>query len=341
MDFAQGLDFPSTFWLMIAPPAWGKTHQLLSLLTNSPDTLFVFISPLRALANEFYGKTKDQYSVLLITESQSWKNFSERHQLVIVTPETCGNSIEMLSASAKKILFVLDEFHLYFYWGTTFREIMWECLINVLVTEQPVLALTATLAPEQEVFFLEQMKNQVHLVIKMNYGNQKLLHLPKQSIFIPKIWKDKSDWLVQHELEKSSRGCVLFFVAFRSDVDRFKVFFENQGYLVLTCVGGEASLFADQLKKNPAPDLIISTTVLSHGVNLPQIRAVIFNYKLNNLDFWVQMVGRGGRKGEKYFLYSHDLFSFTRWRMFISLVKLTGILGLRFLFPWNESANQN
>ena len=59
-------------------------------------------------------------------------------------------------------------------------------------------------------------------------------------------------------------------------------------------------------------DCIFSTTTLSHGVNLPEIKKVFIDYEVKNFDFWLQMIGRGGRQGSDYQVYSTDEFHTTR-----------------------------
>jgi superfamily II DNA or RNA helicase len=61
---------------------------------------------------------------------------------------------------------------------------------------------------------------------------------------------------------------------------------------------------SERLKSQPNPDFIISTTVLSHGVNLPKIEKLFFTYKVENPDLWIQMVARGGRKGEEFQVFA-------------------------------------
>ena len=47
---------------------------------------------------------------------------------------------------------------------------------------------------------------------------------------------------------------------------------------------------------------------MSHGVNLPEIKKVFINYEVKNYELWLQMIGRGGRQGSLYEVYSFDQF---------------------------------
>jgi superfamily II DNA or RNA helicase len=82
---------------------------------------------------------------------------------------------------------------------------------------------------------------------------------------------------------------------------------------------------AERLKAHPHPDYIISTTVLSHGVNLPDISKIYFLYVVENLDFWIQMTARGGRRGERYQVFALERPTDLNWsylRNFIQVLWL-------------------
>jgi superfamily II DNA or RNA helicase len=76
----------------------------------------------------------------------------------------------------------------------------------------------------------------------------------------------------------------------------------------------------------PVPDFIIATTVLGHGVNLPLIKRVFFLYPVKNPDFWLQMVARGGRRGESYSVFALENpigIRFSRFKNFTTILWLT------------------
>jgi superfamily II DNA or RNA helicase len=341
MDYEICPDFNSTLWLMIAPPAWGKTYRLLDLFRKRSDVLYIFVSPLRALANEFNEKISPQFQSLLIEGHKNWQQFLGDEQVVIVTPELILGQLFRLNRVDRPILFILDEFHLYSYWGTTFRESMWETLIEIALTEKPILAMTATYGQLEENFFINQLKNQIEIIVKIDQGNQRLLYPPSEIRLISPNLRGKIKYFVLHELEKKKRGSVLFFVEYRSLVQEYEKIFSSLGFRVLSCVGGEAAQFSLKLQQFPDPDLIIATTVLSHGVNLPKISSILFSYELKNDDFWIQMVGRGGRKGETYNLYTFDKRKISYWSKLKSFVKLNWIIIISSLSPWDSFANED
>jgi superfamily II DNA or RNA helicase len=341
MEYFYAPDLHSTLTLIIAPPAWGKTYRLLELFRQRPEVLYVFVSPLRALANEFHQKICSEFQTLLIENNQSWMSFCGIEQVIIATPETLVGRLSFQENLFRPVLFILDEFHLYSYWGTTFRECMWESMIEIALTGKPMLAMTATFGEKEELFFQEQFQNQIEQIIKINYGNQTLLYPPKKKFYVFSHMKKNIRDFVLFELEKKQTGTVLFFVQYRKQVELYEKLFSDCGYQVLSCVGGEAEEFSQKLKHTSAPNLIIATTVLSHGVNLPKISCILFSYEVQNFDFWIQMVGRGGRKGESYNLYTFDPEQISRWSKLKSLVKLHWILMISHLSPWEAFANED
>lgn len=296
--------------LLIAPPAWGKT-QLLKKLFEEKQNYFVFISPLRALANEFYENIKDQFQVLNIERMTDWKNLKKDDQIIIVTPELLTeHRLHFLSQRTM----ILDEFHLYFYWGTSFREEMWRGLIDICTISKKIVALTATMSESNFSFMREQFKNFEQEITIIDVGNQRLKNKPQKIVYLNS--KEPTTWKYFVNLEQEST--ILLFCQFRNQVRKLEKYYQEQGVNVLSCLGGEASHFSQKLKLNPRPQLIISTTVLSHGVNLPRLDKIVFTYKVANEDFWIQMVGRGGRKGECFEVITYDQFMLNKWLKFRS-----------------------
>jgi len=324
--------------LLIAPPAWGKTYRLIEMMKHSPD-LWIFVSPLRALADEFYLKVIKYYNTVLIRSGSDWGSIQEQLpfvKMVIVTPETyCFKSIANIS---KKKIFVLDEFHLFYYWGDSFRERLREFYENIVSDETcSILSLTATMKNE----YLDRWKAETDLNFEVglviDQGNQQLKNNPVKTVYFNRFMRKKIQRDIQVYLLSHKRLTVLIFVKYRSEVDYWKNFYQEMGYQCLGCKGGEASLFIDQLRVQPSPDIIIATTVLSHGVNLPKIGRIYFLYPVLNKDFWIQMTGRGGRKGEAYQCFTMDKDEFNVWqRIFWMLKCFFKDYYNRLIIGWNE-----
>lgn len=218
---------------------------------------------------------------------------------------------------------IFDEFHLFFYWGDSFRPRMWEAFYGLSAAAELTVLLTATL--------FEKMQNEIRnfqchfdSITWSDHGNRILKYHPTIYIKAP-----SRQWLMkQIEDESFQESVKLIFCQYRDEVFEMEKHLTRLGFSCLTCVGGESKFFRDKLMRCPRPDFIIATTVLSHGVNLPRIEKIFFLYKVNNMDFWIQMVARGGRRGESYMVYSLEKPHGIRWNWWQNLMH---VLWLSFL----------
>ncbi len=290
------------FIILTSPPASGKTFLVENLLQNLTES-FLFVSPLRALANECLAK---------------WG-----HRCQVVTPE------EALIKKIQAKIVILDEFHLYFYWGDTFRPAMWEAFYELVSEAELVIALTATLTTEM----IGEIKNygrHFEGVSWINYGNQKLKNRPNQYIRVPNsIMMGEIMEFLDHK-----SGTNLVFCKYRSEVERWHLRLSEKGFSVWSCIGGEASLFSLKVQAENPPQFIVATTVLSHGVNLPGISRIFFLYPVENLDFWIQMVARGGRRGEAFDVYALENPNGLKWNRLLNVLAIS-ILSLKM--KWQQS----
>ena len=277
--------------VLTAPPASGKTYWMESF-TQELDHPLLFISPLRALAEECKLRSK--------------KND------LIMTPE------EWLKKRPQVQVVVIDEFHLFFYWGDSFRHQMWEAFYELVSEVDLVILLTATLSSE--------MKNEISLfesqfktIWWIDQGNQKLKYHPQKYYKIPSL-SFMEDLIFSSP--PNGRNPSLIFCRYRREVYEWERKLNSCGYHVLSCVGGGAKEFSEKLRQYPDPDFIIATSVLSHGVNLPSLGKIFFTYQVKDLNFWIQMVARGGRKGDFYEVYSLERPFGLKWNIFFNFLAI-------------------
>ena len=111
--------------------------MLLDLYRNEIDKI-IFVSPLKALACEFSESCKNLRNVLFI-EKRAERNekfntfFKSRRSLLILTPEMVDDNF-LSGLEDTRVLVVLDEFHLFYYWGETFRPVLWEVCMGFALT---------------------------------------------------------------------------------------------------------------------------------------------------------------------------------------------------------------
>jgi superfamily II DNA or RNA helicase len=330
---------PLTLLLLSAPPAWGKTRLLLELIEEKRFSKWVFVSPLRALADEFSEVTRKRIHTIVPGKNLSMQKALEEFKktkrcFFLMTPEqTNPELISLLEKEKNETLIIFDEFHLWPYWGDSFRPSMWQSFEDMAVSGSFFLGLSATLSDD----FIERTKKDLTLglnhIFYLNIGNQRLKNWPKKTYFFP-TWNKKALFRRFHNLLRNREGGVfLYFCRYRHEVDRLVQKYQDEGLNVIGCKGGETETFRKQLEKNPKPDCIFATTALSHGVNLPSVNKIFLSYPTKNLDFWVQMVGRGGRRGEEYELYTFDSYFLDFWQRSYKIL-------LTSLYDWYLSVKE-
>ncbi|HXH74605.1 MAG TPA: helicase-related protein [Bacteriovoracaceae bacterium] len=280
--------------VLTSPPASGKTYWIETFARGIGPSSLMVISPLRALADECRDKWKDEIKV--------------------VTPE------EWLLTQEYRDIIVFDEFHLNYYWGDSFRPVLWEVFYALSSRARLCVLLTATLSPEMEDE-IRLMGLHFNQIVFCDYGNRKLKFHPARYYKAPtKTWM--RDFI---DLGPRGNGVNLIFCAFRNEVFEWGERLRKSGYIVWTCVGGESREMRIRMASESVPHFIVATTVLGHGVNLPAISCVYFLYPLKNIDFWIQMVARGGRKGEDYEVFALENPHGIKWKLSSNFLAILGL----------------
>ena len=122
MKLITDLFHPSCFTLLTAPVASGKTRMVVEFYHES-DFKIIYLSPLRALANEVFvnlQKREEKHVFLAGGElglSEVMAKFIQaRKAFLVTTAELLTEEfIEELCRLEQKVLFVIDEFHLFFF----------------------------------------------------------------------------------------------------------------------------------------------------------------------------------------------------------------------------------
>lgn len=341
MKLIPELFSPSCFTLLTAPVASGKTRMVVEFYREN-DFKIIYLSPLRALANEVYSnlKIREEKNVYLAGGENKlediYKLFIKKQKAFLVTTIELLNEefIEEIFFREQKVIFVIDEFHLFYHWGEGFRPLLHDRFLSLLNHEYPVLAVTATMDKNVMDSLKKDLGFYQDFWIHLDYGNHQLHREPtrvmcfnglKPSFIHKAFWREMR--------AKKEDDIFLYFCAYRSQVDELVSRAKRHGFRALGCVGGEVGDFLTELQKQEGKvDCIFSTTTLSHGVNLPEIKKVFIDYEVKNFDFWLQMIGRGGRQGNEYQVYSIDRFHTSkteRLKHKLSIV-LSDFLGVEF-----------
>lgn len=291
--------FSGKFFLL-ASPAWGKTTLILHLFNTGHYKKIVFLSPLTALNLEFQQKLKEKnipvFDSLIEAKSKG---------IMVMTPEkmVCRNWENALEEWADLIVF--DEFHLLDMWQN-FRPLLIECWYWLATTKNKVLVLSGTFNWESwsksidGQLWLSQSDN----FCKLDLHQKKLLNEPWKKYYFPTFLSGLMAMAVKALLHSCKTKKVLIFFPRREQVLRWSRWCRKNKIDHLTCLGGLALNFKQDLSFNPDPQVIFSTSVLSHGVNLPSRDIVMIFGSQWSEELWIQMKSRGGRRGEKYYLLS-------------------------------------
>lgn len=303
----------SSFVLFLAPPAWGKT-RMIEELWREGERGIIFVSPLRALALEVHERFKKNKEVFYLEGQGEWREIQKdyaraKKPFLVTTPECLHEEFyAYLESLEEKPLVVVDELHLFYIWGESFRPQLFESLMSLALTKCPLLGLSATMSSELITQWKFDFSLSVDHLFLLNLGNQTLLYPPELKHFYFSFFPQMFRRRFIYELLQNENETFLYFCSRRNEVDQWLDFCARRGILALGCKGGEVQGFIQALKMYPSPRVIFSTSALSHGVNLPPLSKVFIGEALGRKDFWLQMAGRGGRKGERYELFSFDEF---------------------------------
>lgn len=315
--------------LLLAPPAWGKTHLIKEWMKQQDDVCWLYISPLRALAHETFLSLRSEIETIFLSEEKILPDvFKKKSFCLIGTPESImrQNIFERLPQNTR---IVVDEIHLFYHWGESFRPTMMECLREAIALERSLCLLTATLSKSMSQLLSFDLSQSYSEMIIVDEGNYCFKNRPAKTFCM-------SSGQIQRAILKKiftqEKETIMLFCRYRQEVDQWGDFFRAQKIDCVTCKGGEVKDFVGEMSQRGFPPrVIVATTTLSHGVNLPSFESVFLTYEEQDPDFKLQMSTRGGRRGEKFELFHQS----KRWRDYIfSLGK--DIINRIQLIPFEE-----
>ena len=324
MDLTPILAVPNSFTLLMAPPAWGKTRLLLRQMDGGDD-IWIFLSPLRALADEFYRSCEGISARYLIEKGEDWGGVRRAKGMaptVVVTTPECLRAEKLESiAKGRRICVVMDEFHLFYLWGHSFRPQLWDSLLALSCRGFSFLGLSATMNQVIRREWWRDFPLAFDVMVEIDLGNGRFKHLPQMIHYFSPWGGRMLERRFLSMLPLRRDATVLYFCRYRRQVDAWVAFCRRQGVLALGCKGGEVERFIqemDSLSKPPA--VIFTTTALSHGVNLPRIDKVFLSYVVESRDFWLQMATRGGRRGGPFQIYTLNSYKNSLLKCLFSLL---------------------
>lgn len=292
----------NSFFFLTAPPAWGKT-RLFREWVEQYKLPFLYVSPLRALANEVMSSLADHPGLMKLAIKNDvetwikWSNITNQSHILVVTPEELGEfDWQGLARKVPSAIIVWDEIHLVPHWGFEFRERLLQSWWGYIDCGLCGVGLTATADKEFKGFLLDSLDGKNWTLVLGDAGNFQFKNKPKSILTAPASWIK----IIMNECIEEKTGNTLVFCAHRNEVDHQVKYWSQRGIQVLGCKGGETVEFQNRLSRTKGKVVIFSTSCLSHGVNLPSLEHVFVLYEEKNASMFHQMITRGGRKGESF-----------------------------------------
>ena len=290
--------------LGILPTGAGKslTYQLPALLFGRP---VLVVSPLISLMQDQQDKLTE-LNIPIAKLNSTLKTSEERelveemedgsHELIYVTPERLENPHYLELLKQQRIsLFVVDEAHCVSQWGHDFRPAYLGLRDAVRELGRPsVLALTATVTPENIDDILKQLGIEGARVIQLGVERKNLLMEVRRT---PRAGQ-KREYLLSLLAEEQGVGIV--YVATVKKAEEL--------HRALESAGINAGLYHGKLKAKQREEtqrrfmadelkVIVATNAFGLGIDKPDLRFVIHYNFPASLEAYCQEAGRAGRDG--------------------------------------------
>ncbi len=284
--------------LLLAPPSSGKTTFILNYIKEQNQKV-LYISPLRSLNREFAKRCADLDHTILSRNSHG------PSRVIVSTPESYliyKNLVDL-----KNRLVVLDEIHLFFDWGNSFRPKILECLYDLLSSSLNIISLTATMSTQNLRQWRRLGKFQSHETLIINRSNLCLKTLPQRTFDLSNLCPQDIESLIIFEAFYNQRK-TLVFVRTKNEAKKYAEIFSRLISSTLYCTSDNMDEFMVKLEENGAR-LIFCTIALSHGVNLPSVSCLFITYPIPEHSHFIQILARAGRNGESFIAYHKQRIS--------------------------------
>lgn len=273
------------------------------------------------------GQTEEEQSKIL---DGIWSGTID---LLYISPERLRtHTMQTLLSRRRPALWVVDEAHTISQWGTDFRpdflrigRLIANCYRGENITPPQVMLVTATAAPR----VIQEIDNEIIKPL------QHLLNIPLETVMLEEkqnVWREnietvfieidrsqrlpeirkilaeifpnrRSDVIPSLDGVHESHPIVLIYVRSRSKTEEFSNELIKQGFLAKAYHAGMSSTDKQSVLecfKSHQLDVVVCTNAFGMGIDRASIHTVIHYSPPNNLESYLQEIGRAARKtGEK------------------------------------------
>lgn len=305
----------------ILPTGYGKSviFQLPYLITKKS---VLIISPLIALMNDQESNLLEKNIPVLVLNSTNNNKYSEMHKvldgedkIIYITPEyllKCEQFVRRLSENNRLSLICFDEVHTMHEWGNSFRDAYLEAKkITEWIENIPILALSATITSNILAKTKELLKLENAIIIKTSFDRPNLYIEIRER---KKVYED-----LYSLLEKYKNEYIIIYCQTRKNTEKIMESINELGIVKSLVYHAGQSLKerneVQQKYRSGECKCIVATVAFGMGIDIKNIRLVVYYNAPNNLEQYYQGIGRAGRDGEQsecYVFYSNKDFQISK-----------------------------
>lgn len=220
------------------------------------------------------------------------------YKFIFVSPEMlANNTVIALLKSIKLALFVIDEAHCISQWGFDFRpDYMKLGEVRTKLGEPLTLALTATATKE--------VVRDILTSLRLNTCRQHLYSVdrPNIALAVERMESQQAKLKRLQQYAEKLQGPGIIYFSSRNRAEQAAVFLQRKGISRVAVYHGgmdqESRILIQQQYLYGQLDLICATSAFGMGVNKDNIRYVIHYHMPQQMESYLQEIGRAGRDGQ-------------------------------------------
>jgi RecQ family ATP-dependent DNA helicase len=288
----------------LLPTSYGKSicYQMPYLITKKN---VIVVSPLISLMEDQMRELKEKnIDAICLNSGNKHKNYdlnniySGYSKIIYTTPEYLARNndfVEKLVEMDQLALIAIDECHCISNWGHSFRSDYKKLgFLKDVASMVPILALTATATDKviQDVAKNLCLENPVIVKHSIDRPNLYLEIRPRVSSTL--------EQQIVPLLNDNKSGKTLIYCKTTVDTDKVAEKLQELGFKCESYHAKKNGEIRSEIQKEYTTgslDIIVSTIAFGMGINIPDIRLMIHYNCSNDVESYLQEIGRAGRDG--------------------------------------------